>query len=149
MNRGFFGKEQVRTIQRKVTINLVGRNLMITLDTVLAAGIHQNRSTDDIGLKENARIFNRTVNMRFCRKVDHNIRMFFLEQLIDCFAVADVCFHKAEIRVIHNRCQRGQVSCVGQFIQTDDPVIRILLQHVEHKVAANKSSTASYNNIHD
>ena len=105
--------------------------------------------TDNIGLEEDTRIFDGTVNMRFCRKVDHDVRMFFFKQFIHCFSVADICLHKAEIRVIHNRCQCGQIACIGQLVQTDDPVIRILLQHMEYKVTTNKPSAAGNNNIHD
>ena len=148
MNRSLFGEEQVRAIQRKVTINLIRRNLMITLDAIFTASVHQYRSADNIGLEEDTRIFNGTINMRFCRKVDHDIRMLLLEQLIDCFTVADVCFHKAEIGVIHNRCQRGQVSCISQLVQADDPVIRILLQHMENKIGTDESGTAGNNDSH-
>ncbi|UTS67929.1 hypothetical protein CSB63_1087 [Streptococcus thermophilus] len=35
VNRSLLSKEQVRTIQRQVAINPIGRNLMITLDTKL------------------------------------------------------------------------------------------------------------------
>ena len=149
MDRSFLGEEQIRTIQRQVTVNFVGRNLMITLDTVLAASIHQHTGTDDVGLEEDSRIFDGTVNMRFCRKVDHDVRMLFLKQLVHSFAVTDICLHKAEFRVIHNRGQCGQIARIGQLVQTDDSIIRILLQHVEHKVTTNKTSTAGNNNIHD
>ena len=121
---------------------------MITLDAILAASIHQHTGTDDVGLKKDARIFDRTVNMRFCCKVDYDVRMFFFKQLIHCFAVANVGLYEAKIRVVHNRCQRGQIACIGQLVQTNDPVIRILLQHMEHKVTTNKTSTAGNNNIH-
>ena len=104
---------------------------------------------NDVGLEEDARIFDRTVNMRFCRKVDHDVRVFFFKQFIHSFAVTDIRLHEAEIRVIHNRCQRGQIASIGQLVQADDPVIRILLQHMEHKVTTNKTSTAGNNNIHD
>ena len=87
--------------------------------------------------------------MRFCRKVDHDIRMLFFKQFVYRFTVADVGLHKTKIRVIHNRCQCGQIACVGQLIQTNDPVIRILFQHVEYKITTNKTSTAGNNNIHD
>ena len=149
MDRSILGEEQVRTIQRQVTINLIGRNLMITLNTVLAASVHQHTGTDDIGLEEDAWIFDGTVNMRFCRKVHYDIRMFFFKQLVHCFTVTDVSLHEAEIRIVHNRCQRGQIACIGQLVQTDNPVIRILLQHMEYKVTTNKTSTAGNNNIHD
>ena len=148
VDRSLLGEEQVRTIQRQITINLIGRNLMVTLNTILTASIHQHAGADDIGLEEDARIFDGTVNMRFCRKVDHDVRMLFFKQLIHSFAVADVGLHEAEVRIIHNRCQCGQITCIGQLVQADDPVIWILFQHVEHKVTTNKTSTAGNNNIH-
>ena len=148
MDRSLLSEEQVRTIQRQVTINLIGGNLMVTLDAVLAACVHQHTGTDDVGLEEDARIFDGAINMRFCRKVNHDVRMFFFKQFIHSFAVADICLYEAEIRVIHNRGQCGQIACIGQLVQTDDSVIRILLQHVEHKVTTNKTSTAGNNNIH-
>ena len=122
---------------------------MVTLDAVLAASIHQHTGTDDVSLKEDTGIFDRTVNMRLCRKVDHDVWMFFFKQFIHCFAVTDISLHEAEIRVIHNRGQCGQIACIGQLVQTDDSIIRILLQHVEHKVTTNKTRTAGNNNIHD
>ena len=149
MDWGLLGEEQVRTIQRQVTVNLIRRNLMVTLDAILTASIHQHTGTDDVSLEEDARVFDRTVNMRFCRKVHHDVRMFFFKQFIHSFAVTDISLYKAEIRFIHNRCQRGQIACVGQLVQADDPVIRILLQHMEYKVTTNKTSTAGNNNIHD
>ena len=87
--------------------------------------------------------------MGFCRKIDHDVRMFFFKQLVHSFTVADIGLHETEIRIVHNRCQRGQIACVGQLVQADDPVIRLLLQHMEHKVTTNKTSTAGNNNIHD
>ena len=86
--------------------------------------------------------------MGLCRKVNHDVQMFFFKQLIHSFAVTDVSLHKAEVRIIHNRCQCGQIACVGQLVQTDDPLIRILLQHMKHKVTTNKTGTAGNNNIH-
>ena len=40
VDRSFLGEEQIRTIQRQVTVNFIGRNLMVTLNAVLAASIH-------------------------------------------------------------------------------------------------------------
>ena len=74
--------------------------------------------------------------------------MFFFKQFVHSLAVADISLHEAEIGIVHNRCQCGEITCIGQLVQTDNPVIRILLQHVKHKVTTNKPSTAGNNNIH-
>ena len=149
MNWSLLGEEQIRAVQWQVTVYFIGGYLMVTLDTVLAASIHQNTGTDDIGLEKDTRIFDRTVNMRLCCKVYHDVRMFFFKQFIHNFAVTDISLHEAEVRIIHNRCQRGQIACIGQLVQTDNPVIRILFQHMEYKVTTNKTSAAGNNNIHD
>ena len=37
--------------------------------------------------------------MRLCRKVDHDVRMFFFKQFVHSLAVADISLHEAEIRI--------------------------------------------------
>ena len=54
-----------------------------------------------------------------------------------------------EIGIVHHGSQGGKIACIGQLVQADDPVIRIFLQHMEHKVTTNKTSAAGNNNIHD
>ena len=149
MNRSFLGEEQIRTIQRQVAVNLIGRNLMITLDAIFTTSVHQHTGADNICLEEDARVFDGTVNMRFCRKVNHDVRMFFFKQFIHCFAVADIGLHKAEIRVIHDRHQRRQVACVGQLIEADNAVIRVFSQHVKNKIGTNKSGAAGNDDRHN
>ena len=57
------GKEQIRPVDRQVSVYLVGTDLMIPFNTIFAAGIHQNSRTDDICLQEDFRVFNGTVHM--------------------------------------------------------------------------------------
>ena len=78
--------------------------------------------------------------MALGREVHHHIRVLLLEQFVHGLAIRDACLHKTEIRVIHDRRQGGQVACVGQAVQTDDAVVRILVQHVKDKVASDKSA---------
>ena len=115
---------------------------MIPGDPVLPAGIHHHRRAQNISLQEDARILNGAVHMALRREVDHDVRMLLLEQLIHRLPVADVRLHKAEIRVVHDALQGAQVSGIGQLVQTDDPIIRILPQHVENKIASNKTGSA-------
>lgn len=80
--------------------------------------------------------------MGFRRKVHHNIRMLLFKEAIYGIPIADIHLHKAEIRLIHHRCQGRQISRVGQLVQTDDTIIRILLHHVKYKIRTNKSGAA-------
>ena len=97
MDRGIFGKEKVRPIQRQIAINLVGRDLVIARNTILAASIHQHARADDICLQENRRILNAAIHMALRCEVHHDIWVFLLEELIHCFPIADVYLAKAEI----------------------------------------------------
>ena len=118
---------------------------MIALNTVLTAGVHQHLGADDIGLQENARILDGAVHMALSGKVDHDIRLLLLEKLVHGLAVADVCFHKAELRVFHGLSQCLQIAGIGQLIQADNAVLRVLLKLQIDKVSANKAGSAGDN----
>ena len=128
MNGCFFSKKQIRTVKGQIAVNLVRRNLMIALDSILAAGIHQHLGSHDIGLEENSRILNGTVHMGLCCEIDNNVRMLLLKQLLHSGSVCNICLDKPEIRVLHSCLQRGEVACIGELVQADDSVLRMLLQ---------------------
>ena len=148
MNRRRFRKEQIWPIQRQIAVDFISRHLMIALDTVLAAGIHENRRPHDIRFQENRRILNRPVDMGFRRKIDDYIGMFFFEQRIHRIAVANIGLDKTEIILPHNRCQRRQIPGIRQLIQTNHPVLRMLPQHMKHKIRPNKPGTAGNDDSH-
>ena len=148
MNRRRFRKEQIGPIQGQIPINFIRRYLMIPLDTVLAAGIHEDSRSHDIRFQENRRIFNRPVNVRFSRKIDDHIGMFLFKQLIHCLAVTNIGLDKAEIILVHNWCQRRQISGIRQLIQTNHLVLRVLSQHMKHKIRPNKPGPAGDDDVH-
>ena len=63
--------------------------------------------------------------MAFRCEVYDDVWFLFFEKLIDSLAVTDIQLNKAEIRFFHNVFQRGQISRVGQLIQTHNPVVRM------------------------
>ena len=148
VNRRRFCKEQIWTVQGQIPIDFIRRYLMIPLDAVLAAGIHEDRRPHDIRFQENRRILNRPIDMRFRRKIDDHIRMLLFKQPIHRVAVTDISLDKTEIILLHNRCQRRQIPSIRQLIQTNHPVLRVLLQHMKHKVRSNKPGTAGDDDVH-
>ena len=148
VDRSLLCEEEVRAVEWQIAVYFISGYLMITLDSVLSAGIHQNSSTDDVRVQENLRVLDGAVYMALCCEVYNHIRMLLLEELVDCFAVSDAFFYKTEIRIVHDRCQGREIAGIGQAVQTDDPVIRVFFQHVKNKVASDKSGTAGYDNIH-
>ena len=148
VDRRCFRKEQIRPVQGQIAINFIRRYLMIPLNTVLAAGIHEHSRPHDIRFQENRRILNRPVDMRFRRKIDDYIRMLLFKQPINCIAVADISLDKTEIILVHNRCQRRQIPGIRQLIQTNNPFLRVLLQHMKHKIRPNETGTAGDDDVH-
>ena len=148
VDRRRFRKEQIRPVQGQIPIDFIRRYLMIPLDAVLAASIHENRRPHDIRFQENRRILNGSVDMGFRRKINDHIGMFFCKQRIHRIAVADIRLDKAEIILIHNRCQRRQIPSIRQLIQTNHPVLRMLPQHMKHKIRTNKPGTAGNDDSH-
>lgn len=76
---------------------------MIALYAILTACIHQCCRTHDVRLQEDARSFNRVVNVRLRSKVYHDIRLLFFEKLVHRCSVEDISFDKAEIGIVHYR----------------------------------------------
>ena len=149
VDRGLFGEEQVRPVQRQIAVDFIRRYLMVPLDAVFPASVHHGRRADDVRLQEDARILNAAVHVAFRSEVHHDVRMLFLKELIHGFPVTDIRLHKTEVRIVHDALQRAQVACVGQLIQADDPVIRILAQHVKDEIASDESGAAGYDDRHN
>ena len=126
MERRLLREEQVRPVQRQIPIHLIRRHLMIPLDAILPARIHQDCCANDIRLEKNLRICDRAIHMRLRREIHDHIRMLLFKEPIDCFPVADIHLYEAEIRKTHHALQRRQIPRIRQFIQTDDAVFRML-----------------------
>ncbi|MNN46018.1 hypothetical protein D3C81_1603770 [compost metagenome] len=47
------------------------------------------------------------------------------------------------------RFQVFQVPCIRQGIHVNDLVVRMLLQHIDNKVAADESGSAGYEEFHE
>ena len=86
--------------------------------------------------------------MALCGEVHYDIGMLLLKQRINRLAIADIRLHKAEIGILHHRLQRGKIARISQFIQANDSIIGIFLEHMEDKVTSDKSGTAGYNDRH-
>ena len=86
--------------------------------------------------------------MTFGGKVHHHVGMLLLKQVVDGLAVTDVRLHEAEVGLVHDALQRGQVAGIGQLVHADNTILRVLVQHIENEVAADKPGAAGHNNGH-
>ena len=86
--------------------------------------------------------------MTFGGEVHHHVGMLLLKKPVHALPVADVQLHKAEVGVIHDRSQRGQIAGIGQLVQADDPVVRVFAEHMENEIGADKSGAAGHDDGH-
>ena len=142
VDRCSFGKEQIRAVQRQVPVDFIGGNLVITNIAECPACVHHGCSPDDVGFQENPGIFDGAVYMAFGREIDDGVRFFFFKKLEYTVTVADIQPDKTEIRVIHDRRQRGKIPRISQFIDAHYPVIRVSFEMIVNEISADKSGSA-------
>ena len=144
MERCLLRKEQVGAVERKITVYLVRRDLMIPFDSVLAAGIEQYTRPNDIRLQENLGAFNRAVDMGLRRKVYNDVRLFSLKERIDRRTVGDVPTHKRKLRILPRRVQRRQIPRIRQRIIADNTIFRMFTQLVVNEIRTDKPGFISF-----
>jgi hypothetical protein len=149
MDGSLLGKEEIGTVDRKISVNFIGGYLMVTGDPVFTTCIHQYGSTDDVCAQEDLRIFNRTVYMGLSCEIDDDIRLFLFKKMIDALAVTDIHLDEAEIGAVHHWSQCGKISCVCQFVYAYEAILGMLLQLIKDKVASDKSGATGHDNIHN
>ena len=148
MNRGLLREEQIGSIERKVSVNLVGRHLMIALYARFSRGIHESRSAHNVRSEKHLGIFYRAVNMAFRREVDDYIELLILEQLVNKLAVCDIALYELEMLVFHRLVEGLEIAGISQKVEADDVIIRMLAEHMIDKVAADKTGASRNENLH-
>lgn len=148
VDRGLLGEEQVGSVERQVAVDLVGGNLVIALDAVLAAGVHHGLGADYVGVQEHAGVLNGAVNVALCREVYHDVGVFLLEYLENRVAVGNIHLAEAEVRVVHYGCEGLHVACVCEAVKADYPVLRVSLEHIVYEISADKAGAACYDYLH-
>ena len=64
--------------------------------------IEHDQSTKHVCLYKNFRVADASVYMALCCEMNHTVNVIFIEDLVDCLAVADICPYKCIIvTVLH------------------------------------------------
>ncbi|MNN28749.1 hypothetical protein D3C81_1423280 [compost metagenome] len=142
--RSLFRKES-GSAQR--SIHLIGRYLHEFRDLMLFSRIQQHLSAKHIRLHKHIRLQNTPVHMRLRRKVHDHIHTI-ANQGIHRLNICNIRFNKTVIRMVLHRFQIFQIPCIRQGIHVNDLIVRMLLKHIDNKVAANKSGSAGYEEFH-
>ena len=90
-----------------------------------AGGLEQAERSDDIGLDEDLRTVDGSVDMAFGGQVHQHIDRFLAQQLADRRLVADVGLDETVILLRLDGSERCQISGIGQLVDIDDPVVGV------------------------
>ena len=86
---------------------------MISLHTVLAAGIKQNLCAHYVRLQKDSRVFNRTIHMAFRRKMDHRVDFLGSKKALDRLRIGDIHPHKGVPVLSLHTAKVRQIARVG------------------------------------
>ena len=133
-------------------VNFVGRNMVETLARKTAVptesrGLKETQRAKDIGLGKRERILDGAVDMALGGKVDHPVDHIVPEDLEDRVEVADVSLHEDVVGGVFNIFEIGKVARIGQFVEVDDAVVRILVDEPADNMVADEAGTAGNKNV--
>ena len=85
--------------------------------------------------------------MALCSEMDDTVNLLVLHQLIESVEVADVHLDKLIIGFVLDVLEVGKITCIRQLVEVDDAIVGILVHEEANDMRANKSGTASDNDI--
>ena len=109
--------------------------------------LQQGKGSHDVCTRKSERILDAAIHMAFGRQVDNTVHMVLLHQFANLLEIADVRLDKRIVRLIFDVFQVCQVSGVGQFVQVDDPIIRIFVYKQPHYMRSDESGSAGNDDI--
>ena len=136
--------------QFKGAVHLVGGDVVETLTLVFLretlpvrlGRLEHGQGADDIGAGEGERILDGAVHMGFRREVDDAVHVVFGDDLQHRVEVADVGLDKGVVGLFLDILEVRKVAGIGQLVQVDDPVIRIIVHEQPHDMAADETGSA-------
>ena len=151
------GRDAFRVVHLQGTVDFVGRDVVEALALVLfrqrfpvkLRGLEQAERAHHVRLREGERVLDGAVHMAFCRQVNDAVDQFVLHELVERIEVADVHLHELVVRLALDVLEVREVARVGELVEVDNLVIRVLVHEQAHHVATNKACTAgNYDILH-
>ena len=153
--RGERGRDAFRVVHLEGAIDFVGRDVVETLAFVLfgeafpveLCGLEQGERSHHVRLREGERILDGTVHVAFCSQVNDAVDLLVLHELVESVEVADVHLHELVVRLALDILQVREVARIGQLVEVDNLVFRILIDKEAHHVAANEACAAGNDDV--
>ena len=97
---------------------------------------------DDIGLDKCARAHDRSVNVRLGREMHNRVDLLVAQQGLNRLLVDDIAFDESILFVPRDGLETAEIAGIGQRIENDEAIFRILVHPVMHEVSADKTGAA-------
>ena len=151
LDRGFFRELDLRVLQWERAVYLIRADVdEADGSPCVLAGmtprIQHCLRPRDIGGDERLGVQNGAVDMAFRRHMNNSIA--FARQLTDQFTIPDVPANKAIALVAFEVRKVLGVAGVGQGVQIDEGMLRMLAQHVAHEVGPDEAAAAGEKDFH-
>ena len=153
--RGERGRDAFRMVHRERTVDFVGGDVVETLALVLfgeafpveLGGLQQAERTHHVRLCEGERVLDGAVHVAFGSEVDDSVDLFVLHELVERVEVADVHLHELVVRLVLDILEVREVARVGELVEVDNLVIRVLVLEQANHMTTNETCTAGDDNI--
>ena len=110
-------------------------------------GLQERQGSHHVSACKSERVLNAAVHVRFCGEMNDAINLLFLHKLEKSIKIAYVHLHEPIVWLILYVLEIGEVTCIGQGIQIDDFIIRILVDEKTNDMASYESRATGNNNI--
>lgn len=107
-----------------------------------ASGVEQTLRTEDVGLKEELRVFDAAIHVALCCKVHHHVKAVVGEESVDERAVADVAFDKEAARVVNVVGNGAEIAGIGEEVKHHDLNVGVFLENVLHVVGSDETGAS-------
>src|SRR5690606_17467228 len=131
------------------TVDLVSGNVMevmrfscLLIEPALFGGFQKGVSTHYICIDEGIRAGNGAIDVAFSSKMHNGVDIVLLDQFLDQGLIADVASDEVKALTVPDILEVPGVAGIGEGVQSDDPVLRILAQPEMGKVRTNESGSA-------
>ncbi len=121
-------------------VDFIRRNVHESLNAESLGGLQQDKHPVHVGKHKTPGIVNGAVHVGLSGEVHNRIGL--LRQVFNDGLVPDISMEEPEAGVALEICQVVQISRIGERVQHEDVVARILVEHVAAEVAADEASTA-------
>ena len=146
--------DSLRVRHLQGAVDFVGGDVVEALAFVLLretlpvrlGGLQHGQGADDVGLREGEGILDGTVHMGFRRQMDHAVHLFLTHEGEHALEVADVHLDEPVVGPVLDVLEVREIARVGEFVQVDDPVVRIFVHEQPHDVAADEAGAAGDDN---